>query len=41
MYDVTIVDFAQIADLQWNIGQNWIFCQKSSKYQNFTGFFCL
>ena len=28
MYDVTIVDFAQIADLQWNIDQNWIFAKK-------------
>ena len=30
MYEVIIVDFAQIADLQWNIGQNWMFRQKSS-----------
>ena len=36
--DVIIVDFAQSTNLQWNIGQIWIFCQKSSKYWNFTGF---
>ena len=36
--DIIIVDFAQIADLQWNIGHKWIFRQKSSKYRNFTGF---
>ena len=28
MYDVIIVDFPQIADLQWSIGQNWVFRQK-------------
>ena len=28
MYDVIIFDFAQIADLQWNIFQNWLFSQK-------------
>ena len=26
--DVIIADFAQIAALQWKIGQNWIFRQK-------------
>ena len=34
-----IAGFAQIADLQWNIGQNWISRLKSSKYENFTGLF--
>ena len=38
MYDVIIVDFAQIADIQWNIGQNWVFCQRF-KDRNFNGFF--
>ena len=33
-----IVDFAQIADLQWNIGPNFIFRPKSSQYRNFMGF---
>ena len=27
------------ADFQGNIGQNWIFAKKSSKYRNFTRFF--
>ena len=30
---------AQFGNFQWNIGQNWIFHKKSSKYQNFSGFF--
>ena len=34
--DVITADFAQTADLQWNMSQNWIFRQKSSKYRNFT-----
>ena len=29
--DVIIVDFAQIADLQWGIGQNLIFRKKKIK----------
>ena len=33
--DVIIVDLAQIADSQWNIGQSWIFRQKSSKSHRF------
>ena len=33
--DTIFGDFTQIADLQWNIGQYWIFHQKSSKYRNF------
>ena len=37
--DVTIADFAQFGDFQWNKNQNWIFRRKYSKYQNFTGFF--
>ena len=35
--NVINADFAQVADWQWNIDQNWIFRQKSSKYLNFTG----
>ena len=38
--DVIIVDFAQIADLQWNIDQNWIFRQKVSN-RDFVFFLCL
>ena len=36
--DIIIVNFAQIADLQWSLGQNWFFRQKSSKYRDFNGF---
>ena len=37
-----MADFAQFADFQWSIGQNWFFffCQKVF-YQNFTGFLLL
>ena len=42
MFDVTMTSLLSIlkknADLQWNIDQNWIFCQKISKYQNFPNF---
>ena len=36
--DIIIAEFAQFCNFQWHIGQNWIFCQKSSKYRNFFGF---
>ena len=37
--DVIIIDCAQIADLQWNIGRIEFSAKKISKYRNFARFF--